>query len=355
VPKSDEVAVPLELKAAAKAARLVYASTDAPGVTRHRRGRGFVYRHAGGAVVRDRALLERVHRLVIPPAWRNVWICADPAGHIQAVGYDERGRKQYRYHERFRTMREEAKYEHLVRFAEALPRLRRRVASDMAATGLRQPKVLATLVRLLEATMIRVGNRAYERKNHSYGLTTLLARHATLEGSELRLHFKGKSGKTWRLSVHDRRVARIVRSCQELPGQHLFQYLDHAGEPQAITSDDVNAYLKDAAGTDITAKDFRTWGGTVHAAVGLAARSAAGEPPSKRAVTATIKEVARRLGNTLAVCRKCYVHPDIVTAYLSGELALAPVRHSPDLDADEAAVLAFLRNRASAASDGGHR
>jgi DNA topoisomerase-1 len=293
--------------------------------------------------VRDRTVLDRIDRLVIPPAWRDVWICADPAGHIQAVGYDERGRKQYHYHEGFRAMRDEAKYEHLVRFAEALPRLRRRVAADMAAAGLRRSKVLATVVRLLEATMIRVGNRAYEQQNHSYGLTTLLARHATLEGSELRLHFRGKSGKQWRLSVRDRRIARIVRSCQELPGQHLFQYLDPAGEPQAVTSDDVNAYLKDAAGADITAKDFRTWGGTVQAATALAERSAAGEPPNKRAVTATIREVAKRLGNTLAVCRKCYVHPDIVAAYLSGELALPPVRHSPDLDAAEASVLAFLR------------
>jgi len=333
---------------AAKAAGLVYASTDAPGLRRRRRGGGFVYVDLDGHRVSDRHVLERIYRLVIPPAWRDVWICADPQGHIQAVGVDDRGRRQYRYHDDFRAVRDAAKFEHLIAFAEALPRLRRRVAADMAKPGLRRDKVLATVVLLLETTLIRVGNPEYARKNRSYGLTTLNARHATLAGSEVRFHFTGKSGKQWRLGVRDRRVARIVRSCQELPGQALFKYLDERGDPQAVTSADVNAYLKQATGADVTAKDFRTWRGTVMAAHALAERAATGEGPSKRGVSAVIKEVAARLGNTAAICRKCYVHPDIIEAYLAGELFLPKGPHSPELDADEAAVLAFLRHRAAA-------
>jgi DNA topoisomerase I len=330
-------------KEAALAAGLTYAETDAPGFSRRRRGRGFVYLDTEGRPLTDLADLERIHRLVIPPAWREVWTCADPAGHIQAIGFDERGRRQYRYHDRFRTERDEAKFEHLIAFAEALPRLRRQIEADMAKPCLGRAKVLATIVLLLERTLCRVGNTAYARQNHSYGLTTLLARHATLDGAELRLNFKGKSGRSWELSLRDRRIARVIRSCQELPGQALFQYLDDDGERQSVTSADVNAYLKEAAGADISTKDFRTWAGTVHAALALASRAAEGAPPSKRAVAAAIAEVAGRLGNTPAVCRKCYVHPAVVEAYLAGELALRRAPHSPALDPAEAAVLAFLR------------
>jgi DNA topoisomerase-1 len=337
----------LDARAAASGADgVVYVSTDAPGLTRQRRGRGFLYRDAARTQVVDRSVLERIRRLVIPPAWRDVWICPNPVGHVQATGFDERGRKQYRYHEQFRAMRDEAKFEHVIRFAEALPRLRRRVAADMTSRGLGQAKVLATIVQLLETTMIRIGNTAYARENGSYGLTTLLPRHATLAGSELRLHFKGKSGRTWRLSVNDRRIAGVVKSCQELPGQHLFQYLDEAGERQAVTSADVNAYLKDAARADITTKDFRTWAGTVLAAVVLAERCTAG-PPTKSALAAAIAEAAGRLGNTVAVCRRCYIHPDVIAAYMSGELALPNEPRNPALDPAEAGVLALLRKRAS--------
>jgi DNA topoisomerase-1 len=347
VRKSVEMPAVLDGTDAAEAAGLVYASSDTTGLTRQRRGRGFVYRDAAGKSVVDPTVLERIGRLVIPPAWRDVWICANPAGHIQAVGFDERGRKQYRYHEQFRAMRDEAKFEHVIRFAEALPRLRRRVATDMSSRGLGREKVLATIVQLLETTLIRIGNTAYAQENGSYGLTTLLARHATLAGSELRLHFKGKSGRIWRLSVSDRRIAKVVKPCQELPGQHLFQYLDEAGERQAVTSADVNAYLRDAARADVTTKDFRTWAGTVVAAKVLAARSSDASP-SKSAVAKAIAEAADRLGNTVAVCRKCYVHPDVLAAYMSGELALPKARRNPAFDPVEAGVLALLRSRASA-------
>jgi len=345
VRKSVASPVSLDPERAAQAAGLVYAATDAPGIRRLRRGRGFVYLDAKGRQISDVKVLDRIHHLVIQPAWRDVWICADPAGHIQATGLDERGRRQYRYHDAFRAERDQAKFEHLIAFAEALPRLRRRIDADMRTQGLGRDKVLATIVLLLERTLCRVGNTAYARENHSYGLTTLLARHARLDGSELQLAFKGKSGRIWRLSLQDRRIARVIRSCQDLPGQHLFQYLDDDGTPRSVTSSDVNAYIKDAAGADISTKDFRTWAGTVQAALALASRAATGAAPSKRAVAAAIAEVAGRLGNTPAVCRRCYVHPDVVTAFLAGELALPGGPHSPELDPAEAAVLAFLRRR----------
>jgi DNA topoisomerase-1 len=294
-----------------------------------------------------------VRALVIPPAWGSVWICADPRGHIQAVGEDERGRRQYRYHPLFRAHREEAKFAHMLAFARALPDLREKVAHDMGAPGLSREKVLATVVRLLETTMIRVGNASYARSNHSYGLTTLLSRHVDVEGSALRFHFKGKSGRSWRLGVRDRRVARIVRSCQDLPGQHLFQYLDDAGERRVITSADVNAYLREATGADITAKDFRTWHGTVLAAVALAENPVGGDQGGdKRVVTEVIRQVASRLGNTPTICRKCYVHPQLISAYLDEGLTpdLAPAAADSKTDLaglhpEEAAVIAFLNAR----------
>ncbi|HEY5206887.1 MAG TPA: DNA topoisomerase IB [Roseiarcus sp.] len=330
---------------AAEAAGLVYADLGRPGLRRRRAGKGFSYLGPDGASLRDQASLARIRALAIPPAWRSVWICPKPEGHIQAIGYDDKGRRQYRYHARFREAREEAKFEHLVAFAEALPRLRRQVAKDMAKTGHGRDKVLATVISLLESTMIRVGNAAYAKANHSYGLTTLLSRHVAIDGADLKFHFTGKSGKTWRLGVHDRRVARLVRECQELPGQALFQFIDDDGARQSVTSADVNAYLKTATDADITAKDFRTWAGTVMAATALAEQA---RPESaavaKHIVTDVVRHVSERLGNTVAICRKCYVHPEVVNAWLEGTLALAGGREGPEgLKPEEAAVLAFLR------------
>jgi DNA topoisomerase-1 len=344
----------VDYKDAAASAGLNYASPDDPGISRRRAGAGFTYRGPDGARVTDTTVVKRIKSLVIPPAWTNVWICRDPNGHIQAVGQDEKGRRQYRYHPKFRDVRDGAKFEHMMAFAEALPALRRQVAADMAASGLGQRKVLATVVHLLETTMIRVGNMAYAKENKSYGLTTLQVRHVKVEGGALRFHFKGKSGKIWKLQVRDRRVARIVKSCQELPGQHLFQYLDDEGQRQAVTSADVNTYLKEVSGADITAKDFRTWTGTVLAAMALAEfESADNKARAKKNITQAIERVSSRLGNTPTICRKCYVHPEVVNAYLDGGLLL-DVRQSiddelkEDLEAlrpEEAAVLAFLRTR----------
>jgi DNA topoisomerase-1 len=358
MPEVSEPRTIVDSREAAEAAGLVYVSTDDPGLSRRRAGKGFGYRNPAGHRVLDSAVLQRIRALAIPPAWTRVWISADPDGHIQAVGYDDRGRRQYRYHAKFREVREGVKYEHMVAFAEALPRVRRRVAADMTAPGLGRAKVLATVVHLLETTMIRIGNPAYARQNGSFGLTTLLNRHVQVEGSDLRFHFKGKSGKVWRLGVRDRRIARIVRSCQELPGQHLFQYLDEAGERQSVTSADVNAYLKDVGGADITAKDFRTWTGTVLAAGALAEFEMADSVSrAKKNVTQAIERVAARLGNTPTICRKCYVHPEIVSAYLGGSLLLE-IRNDSDgplpdtfetLRPEETAVLSFLRARVAGA------
>jgi DNA topoisomerase-1 len=355
---SDECEPPAiaDRRGAAEGAGLVYVSSEGPGLSRHRAGKGFVYRTADGQRVSDLATLKRIRSLAIPPAWSSVWVCSNPMGHIQAVGHDERGRKQYRYHAKFRELRDGAKFEHMIHFAQALPGLRRHVAEHMAAPGLGRQKVLATVVYLLETTMIRVGNSSYARENKSYGLTTLLNRHVRIEGSEIRFHFKGKSGKIWRLGVRDRRIARIVKSCQELPGQHLFQYIDEAGQRQAVTSSDVNAYLKQISGADITAKDFRTWTGTVLAAMALSDfETADTRARAKKNVTRAIEHVSARLGNTPTICRKCYIHPQILSAYLDGGLLL-DVQKDIDfqvsdaletLRPEETAVLSLLRSRVS--------
>jgi DNA topoisomerase-1 len=352
--RQNEPQTIVDSRDAAQSAGLTYAVPDDPGIERRRAGRGFSYRAADGERLLDRAVLARIRSLAIPPAWRRVWICADPNGHIQAVGEDDRGRRQYRYHPRFREVRDGVKFEHMMGFAEALPALRRRVGMDMAKPGLGREKVLATVVHLLETTMIRVGNVAYAKENKSYGLTTLLVRHVKVDGAELRFHFKGKSGKIWRLSLKDRRVARTLKSCQELPGQRLFQYVDAEGRRQAVTSADVNAYLKDVSGAEITAKDFRTWTGTVLAAMALAElEQADSQARAKKNITQAIETVASRLGNTPTICRKCYVHPEVINAYLDGNLLLEvqkdiDARLSDDLTTlrpEEAAVLSFLRAR----------
>ena len=338
--------------AAAQSAALRYVSDGAPGIRRLRAGRGFTYRTANGASVRDFATRRRIQALAIPPAWTAVWICPAPEGHIQAVGRDARGRKQYRYHPRWRETRDATKYARLALFAARLPAIRRRVDEDLARPGLPREKVLATVVRLLETSLIRVGNAEYAAANGSFGLTTLRARHVTVQGSSLRFEFRGKGGKDHVVDVSDRRLARIVRQCQELPGHELFQYVDEAGARRTVGSGDVNGYLREVAGEEFTAKDFRTWAGTVLAARLLQEEGARSESQAKRVVAEAIRAVASRLGNTAAICRKCYVHPGVLDAYRAGRLARlgrrAPRRPRPSgLEPDEAAIMPLLRARSA--------
>jgi DNA topoisomerase-1 len=323
----------------AEAAGLTYVNDHDPGLRRVRRGKGFGYRDADGRTVTDRVTLERVRALVIPPAWTDVWICPDPDGHIQATGRDQRGRKQYIYHPRWREHREESKYAHMAAFGRALPRLRERVERDLKLRGLPREKVLAAVVRLLELTLIRVGNDEYARQNKSFGLTTLKDRHVRFEGSaDAVFEFKGKSGVVHRTGIHDRRLARIVRACQEIPGQRLFQYLDEDGERRAVSSQDVNAYIREATGGPFSAKDFRTWAGTLACAQGLLQTEAPASPThARRTVSACVKEVARQLGNTPSVCRSSYIHPAVIQCYTDGQLAERLAAGDP-----EGALLEFL-------------
>lgn len=343
---------PDDPSAAAEAARLRYVHDAQPGIRRRRVGRGFRYVSADGAPLREAATLARIRALAIPPAWRDVWICAVAHGHLQAVGRDARGRKQYRYHSRWRAVRDETKYARLVEFAHALPRIRARVTADLAGSGLTRSKVLATVVRLLETTAIRVGNAAYVRQNGSFGLTTLRNRHVTVQGSQLCFEFRGKGGKRHSVKVTDHRIARIVRRCQDLPGQELFQYRDESGQSQTIDSADINGYLRETTGGTFTAKDFRTWLGTVLAARILAgAGPAAGtEAARRRQVHEAITRVSAQLGNTPAICRKCYVHPLVVDAYLGRRLGVRarPTRRTRGLRSEELTVLSILDAPAAA-------
>ncbi|WP_114946878.1 DNA topoisomerase IB [Microvirga calopogonii] len=341
---------------AAETAGLLYVSDEEPGIRRKKSGKGFTYTRPDGKKVEDKATLDRIRSLAIPPAYTDVWICAKANGHIQATGRDAKGRKQYRYHPAFREVRESTKYEHMLEFAKGLPAIRKTIDEHMSLRGLPREKVLATVVHLLENTLIRVGNSDYVKQNKSYGLTTLRDPHVKVEGSELRFQFKGKSGKTWRLQVKDRRIARIVKACQDLPGQDLFQYLDETGEQQSIASADVNAYLKEITGRDITAKDFRTWAGTVLAALALAEfEEFDSDAKAKKNIRAAIEKVSSRLGNTPSICRKCYVHPEIFASYLDGGLLLdvkekieTQLREDlSSLKPEEAAVLALLEQRLS--------
>src|SRR6201996_6978646 len=333
---------------------LRYVSDNGPAIQRKRAGKGFVYFDAKGRRVANPDTLQRIRSLVIPPAWTNVWICASANGHIQATGRDAKGRKQYKYHAEYREAREQSKYEHLFAFAAALPAIRTMVAEPMSLRGLSREKVLATVVHLLETTLIRVGNDEYAEQNNSYGLTTLKNRHVTIAGSEVRFRFTGKSGKQWSLRVRDRRVAKIMRSCQELPGQELLQYVDDNGDCRDVTSTDVNDYLKEITQRDITAKDFRTWAGTVLAAMALSElESFDSAAQAKRNLRAAIEKVSAKLGNTPTICRTCYVHPEVLTSYLDGNLVLAIKTRAErqlrgeiqTLKPEEAAVLALLRGR----------
>jgi DNA topoisomerase-1 len=338
----------------AREAGLRYVNDDLPGIQRRRSGKRFRYIRPDGAVVRDPEELRRIRALAIPPAWTKVWICPISWGHLQATGRDAKGRKQYRYHPNWRATRDETKYGRLIAFGRVLPRIRARVEQDLAQPGLPCNKVLATVIRLLETTLIRVGNEEYARTNGSFGLTTLRTRHVNVEGQSVHFCFRGKSGVHHNIRVDDRRLTRIIRRCQDLPGQELFQYLDEEGAPRAIDSADVNAYVQEIAGEAFTAKDFRTWAGTVLAARALQEfESFDSEAQAKRNVVAAIEAVSKRLGNTKAVCRKCYVHPAVINAYLDGSL-LETLRHRvekeiadslADLSPEEAAVLAFLQAR----------
>lgn len=333
---------------------------DTPGITRHRHGQKFRYRDAKGNNIADKRTLDRIATLAIPPAYTDIWICPKANGHIQATGRDAKGRKQYRYHSMFREIRDSTKYEHMVEFAKALPHVRERIDEDLAKRGLPRVKVLAAVVHLLETTMIRVGNSDYAKQNKSYGLTTLRDRHVEVDGAELRFDFKGKSGKRWRLRLKDRRIARIVKASQDLPGQHLFQYVGEDGLQYEVTSGDINAYLKEISGANFTAKDFRTWTGTVLAALALAEfETVDSQAAAKQNVRQAIEAVASHLGNTPTVCRQCYIHPEIIESYLSDALALE-AKHEVEqelrgelakLRPEEALVLSFLQRRLAAKSD----
>lgn len=305
----------------ARRADLIYVTDEGRGIARVRHGAGFVYRGPSGRSVHNAAALSRIRSLAIPPAWQQVWICSQSRGHLQATGRDARGRKQYLYHPQWTAVRDAAKFERLAQFGTLLPRIRRRVARDLRRQGLPRQKVLATLVRLLESTMIRVGNEEYAKANHSYGLTTLRDRHAKIRGKTIEFNFRGKSGKRHAVKVTSPRLARIVKRCQDLPGQELFQYVDAQGEVQSVGSADVNQYLRDASDQDITAKDFRTWAGTLLAAECLCrCGPSSHHAASKRAVNDAVRKVAEQLRNTMAICRKCYIHPAIIDAYVDGSL-----------------------------------
>jgi DNA topoisomerase-1 len=342
-----------ESRAAARAAGLRYSTDARPGISRRRHGRGFSYRDAEGKTIRDRAILDRIRALAIPPAWTDVWICAWPNGHLQATGRDARGRKQHRYHPDWHAHRGDAKFERMLAFARALPRIRERTDADLARPGLPREKVLAAVVRLLEMTLIRVGNDEYSRLNRSFGLTTLRDRHARIDGTAVRFRFRGKGGKVHEVGLRDRRLARVVRRCQELPGQELFQYTDD-DEVRDIASDDVNDYLREISGGDFTAKDFRTWAGTVLAYRALRAlQPATDDKGARRNVVEAIRQTAGRLGNTAAVCRRSYVHPAVLEAYLDGQIGGAlveaaeeePVPVPTATHAEEKEVVALLRQR----------
>jgi DNA topoisomerase-1 len=336
---------PKEPSEAAEVAGLRYVRDDVAGIARVGRGGRFRYRDARGRPVRHTEALARIKKLAIPPAWTDVWIAPSADAHLQATGRDARGRKQYRYHPDFVAVRDCAKYARLTDFAKSLPALRRRLKADLRRAGLPREKVMAAIVSLLEGTLIRVGNEDYARANASFGLTTLRNRHVKVRGGKLTFQFKGKSGKVWNLSIHDRRVAKVVSSCQELPGQHLFEYRDEDGAVRTISSSDVNAYLREISGSDITAKDFRTWAGTVKAAIGFAG---IGDRPTKKVVRGVVAAVAEELGNTGAICRRCYIHPAVIAEFEAGRLRLRqPQKGRAGLSPPELAVLAFMRKAAA--------
>jgi DNA topoisomerase-1 len=340
-----------EHRRAATRAGLTYVTDAFAGIRRRRAGSGWVYFAPNGVRIRSAEKRQRLNKLAIPPAWTDVWICPDPNGHIQATARDARGRKQYRYHASYREARDQSKFRHMLEFSEILPRLRERVERDLKLDDLSRNHILATVIRLLDRTLIRVGNDEYARENRSFGLTTLRRRHVQVSGDSLRFSFRGKSGVDHDVAITDARIARIVQRCQDLPGQELFQYLDAQGRRQTISSDDVNEHLREITGRDVSAKDFRTWGGTMQAALALHAMGmAASRREADRNILRALEEVAERLGNTRTVCRKYYVHPALLEAYLLGRtVALAERgarkrgRGAAALRREEVAVLQFLQ------------
>jgi DNA topoisomerase-1 len=338
----------------AREAGLRYVSDARPGITRVPVQDGFDYFLPDGSKLTEEETLGRIRSLAIPPAWTEVWICPLANGHIQATGRDARGRKQYRYHPRWREQRDENKFQRIMQFARVLPKLRRRVQRDLRRRGMPREKVLATVVRLLEATLIRVGNDEYARHNRSYGLTTLRNQHVRVNGNQIGFSFKGKSGKRHHISVRDQSLARIVRRCQDMPGQELFVYEDENGTARDVTSQDVNEYLREVTGQDFTAKDFRTWAGTVLAALALREfEKVSSQAQAKKNVLSAVQAVAQMLGNTPTVCRKCYVHPEILSSYLEGDTIATIEQKVTDridnklgeLKPEEAAVLVLLKRR----------
>jgi len=336
----------------ARSAGLVYTTDDAPGIRRIKRGKSFAYADANKRPVRNKETLGRIRSLVIPPAWTDVWICSSPRGHLQATGRDARGRKQYRYHPKWREVRDGSKYERVIAFGHALPHVRRRTDADLRREGLPREKVLAAVVRLLEKTFIRVGNDEYARDNRSFGLTTMRDGHVRISGSTVRFIFRGKAGVEHALALDDRRLAKIVKQCRDLPGQELFQYKDEHGTVVDIGSADVNAYLKEITGEEFTSKDFRTWAGTVLASQLLREyEHVDSEARAKKNVVAAIEQVAKQLGNTRAVCRKCYVHPAVIDAYMDGTMMRTAAQRARTakavgkLTAAETAVLSLLQKR----------
>ena len=354
--KKDRLPVEAALnpELAAKQAQLRYGDDSAPGITRHKARNGFDYRLPNSAVVRDIDTLKRIRSLAIPPAWTNVWICLHSNGHLQATGRDARGRKQYRYHPRWREVRDEAKYNKLLIFTQVLPQLRARVEEDLKRPGLQRERVLAAIVRLMELTFFRVGNSEYAKANESFGLTTLRDRHVAIEGSRIHISFRGKSGKHHETDINDRRLARIVKSCRDLPGYELFQYMDAEGQRHTVGSAEVNEYLREITGEEITAKDFRTWAGTQLAAEALREFEAFdSEAERKRAVVRAVEKVAKHLGNTPTICRRCYIHPAVLEGYFEGTMLQTLADNTrkylaaniEGMSAEEAAVAAFLRFR----------
>jgi DNA topoisomerase-1 len=342
----------------AAAAGLRHVSDDSPGITRRRMGKrpnSFRYLLPDGAVVKDEAVLSRIRSLVIPPAWSDVWICAQANGHLQATGRDARGRKQHRYHPEWRAVRDQNKYERMIAFGRVLPAMRRKVSRDLRRPGLGREKVLAAVTRLLEATLIRVGNEEYARQNGSFGLSTLRDRHVAVRAGTMHFEFRGKSGKRHSIDLHDPRLAKIVRGAQELPGQTLFQYTDENGAVQRISSEDVNRYLRETGGEEFSAKDFRTWAATVLAAQALKAfERAESKAQAKKNVLHAIEHVAERLGNTPAICRKSYIHPLVLNGYLDGLTVTVMKTRAEKMPRDsltpiESAVLAFLQRQLTAA------
>jgi DNA topoisomerase-1 len=345
---------PADPAVAARAAKLRYVSDKQPGIKRRRAANGFTYLNPDGSEVTDEDTLARIRKLAIPPAYEDVWICRIPNGHLQAVGRDARGRKQYRYHARWRLIRDESKFGKMLVFGHILPEIRRRVAEDLARPGLPREKVLAAIVRLLEMTLARVGNEEYAKTNRSFGLTTLRNRHVRVDGNRLAFDFRGKHGIKHHIDLRDRHLARIVKRCRDIPGQDLFQYLDEEGEPHSVDSEDVNDYLRAISGEEITAKDFRTWAATNLAALALTELEVFDtQAKAKKNVVHAVEAVAKLLGNTPAICRKCYIHPAIFDGYLDGSLLeglqarAEETLKQPDagLSAEEAAVTAFLSRR----------